>query len=161
MTRILVSRLPTIVTAVPGTEPWGPVDRLFNQLSHEFFSSFGPVEGAWPNLDAGAVALPRADVEDKGDSFEIRADIPGVTKDKIDVRVQGNLVTISAENNSETTDDSKTYVRRERTYQGFQRSLELPEPVVADKVQAQYRDGVLHVTVPKAHPVTEQKVKVE
>lgn len=161
MTKLLVSSVPTVLTSSPYGEPWARVDHLFDRLSRELLPSFGPGEGGWPALDSDSFAPARADVEEKSDSYVVRADLPGVPKDKIDVRVQGNLVTISAENTVETADESKAWLRRERNYVGFRRFIELPEPVLADKVQAQYTDGVLHLTVPKAHPVTEQKVTVQ
>ncbi len=141
------------------------MDRLFDGLREEILSSF------WPAYPFAAVAGTRderslpflpalSDIEDRGQAYEIHTDLPGVPKDQIDIRVNGNVLSIRAESTQTTGSDGKSYVRRERTYQGFQRVFELPEPVLSEKIEAHYKDGTLRVTVPKANPVPERKISV-
>lgn len=150
------SATPTEITSP--ANPWVHFDSLFDDLRGQLFFPFGPVLPA----DSGGLGFLPAltDIEDKGKHYEVRAELPGIPKEKIDVRVSGNTLVIHAESEAETETKEKSYVRRERTYQGFHRSFELPENVLSDKVEARYQDGVLAVTVPKANPVSERKVSV-
>jgi HSP20 family protein len=149
----------------PATEPgdfWSEVDRLFREFQDGFYSSLRS-----PSLGAGSLgrsvgfAPALADVADKGRAFEITADLPGVPKDQIDVRVVGNTVQIEAQHASEAQEESRTFLRRERVWSGFHRQIELPEPVRSENVTARYENGVLVVTVPKAQPTVETKVAVQ
>lgn len=131
------------------------LDRVFERLSLGIASAVGPRAG--PLAGRGAFP-PLTDVEDKGTVYSIRTDLPGIPKEKIDVRVNGSVVIIRAESTEEN--DGPAYLYRERSLRSFERSIELPEPVVAADVKAEYKDGVLSLEVPKAHPATEQKVTV-
>ncbi len=129
-------------------------ERAFERLSRQFFEA-----APKSSLAFWGERLPAlADVVDKGTSFVLRVDLPGVPKEKIDVRVNGSTVSIRAENVETTADEG--YLCRERAYRQLERTLELPEPVVAEQVKAEYKDGVLSIEVPKAHPATEQKISV-
>jgi HSP20 family protein len=142
-------------------DPWTRMERLFEDLRDDLFTSFWPAPFRYTSSEGGSGYLrARADVEDKGSAYEIRADLPGVPKENIQVKLQGNVVQISAENHSEQKEEGRNYLWRERTYEGFQRAFELPEPLVTDKVDARYENGVLTVTIPKAHPAEEKVVPV-
>jgi HSP20 family molecular chaperone IbpA len=150
-------------TAPATTDLWQELDRWFANLSDDWFGTIVPGRAAWarPGAPAGLPYLPAlVDVEDRGTSFEVRTDLPGVPKEEIDVRVVGDVLQIRATSTSARSEEGKNYVRRERTYQGFQRVLELPEPVLGEKVEARYENGTLTVTVPKANPIQERKVPV-
>lgn len=152
-------------------ELWSQMDRLFDEFRDDLFSAMWPTPFLTAPLAAAgrsgaerAVSIPfvpaLVDVEDKGTSYEVHAEVPGIPKERIDVQVHGNILQLRAENGTSRSEEGKNYVRRERTYLGFQRAIELPEDVDADKVQARYQDGVLTVSVPKANPVTPRKVQV-
>ena len=157
-------------TATPTTEiaptetrdPWSQVDQLFREFHDSFFSTLRspglPVEG-FARIGEFAPAL--SDVSDLGESYEIAAELPGIARDQIDVRVVGNSVHISAQQKAEQEEKRKNYLRRERVWSGYSRSIELPEPVRSDDVRARYEDGELTVTVPKAQPIVERKVAVQ
>jgi HSP20 family molecular chaperone IbpA len=146
---------PDVIATVFADE-WPSLDRLFEGLAQRSFSPW--TAGAWGRLTP---LVAPVDVVDLGQSYEIRADLPGFAKDKIDLRVQGNVVTLRAEQpDTVETKDEPTYLRRERGYRSVERAFELPELVVADQVAAKYLDGVLTLSIPKAHPVTEQKIPV-
>lgn len=138
-------------------DDWTDLDRWFGRLQRQFLSdwtpaAFAPAVGGW---------TAPVDIEDQGESFEIRADLPGFAKDKIDVRILGTRLQIHAEQaTSDSAKRSGRFLRQERSYRSVDRSLDLPEPVAAEKVAASYQDGVLVLTVPKAHPLTEKKIPV-
>lgn len=101
-----------------------------------------------------------ADVEDKGNAYEIRANLPGLRRENIDIRLHGRTVRIDAKESTEKEQKGKTYLYHERSYQGFNRSIELPEEVVSEKASARYQDGVLTLEIPKANPEPEKHVSV-
>jgi HSP20 family protein len=141
---------------------WSEVDRLFQDFHDSFYSAArSPSFGIEPYGRAQGLAPALADVADKGAAFEITADLPGTNKDQIDIQVVGNSVRIEAQHSSERREEGRNFLRRERVWSGFQRQIELPEPVNSEHVTAKYENGVLVVTVPKAHPVTSKKVAVQ
>ena len=129
------------------------LDRAFEELSARFFEPFGlyPTFGAVRS--GGAFLRPaRTDVSDTGSAYRIVAEIPGIPKEKLDVRVRGSTVEIRGEQGTETSENGASYVHRERLYQGYYRALELPEPVVATEAKAKVVDGLLELELPKQHP---------
>lgn len=139
---------------------FAPLDQLFDRLHQELFPVFGGAAGPW-GIRSPTLASAVSDVEDIGTAYVIRSELPGFPKELIDVRVQGRVVHVKAEQaESKDSGSPRNYLRQERTYRGFERSFQLPEPVAADQVAASFKDGVLELTVPKAHPVTERKVPV-
>ena len=143
-------------------------DRAFEALwnqAHAALAGF-PFEGATlrPWTEFGAFRTAPTDVVDTGTAYQIRTEVPGIAKDQIDVRVNGNVVEISAEDRSEKSEKSPSYLHRERTYTGFQRSFELPESVVAGQAKAKVVDGVLQLELPKQKPTpspSETRIRIE
>ncbi len=137
---------------------WAQMDRLVREFHRDWFG------GLWPAAvrDGSELALLPAlvDVEDHGNAFQVKTDLPGVPKEQVDVRVFGDVLQIRGVASASREEERPAYVRRERTYQGFQRAIELPEPVLGEKVEARFENGTLTVTVPKAHPIQERKVPV-
>ncbi len=162
--KLAVRKSPTAVSPPVATDPFAEMDRLFSEFRDDWLSTFWPTLPTTflgrPELSGGSFLPALADVEDSGKSYEIRVDIPGVPKNQIDVRVHGDVVEIRAEAGTSREEKGKSYLRRERTYQGFQRAIRLPEPVLGEKVEARYENGILTVSVPKVHPAEERKVPV-
>ena len=141
---------------------WTDLDRLFQEMSTRFLEPFGA--GAYgPTVRSdGAIFRPaRTDVADTGATYRITAEIPGIPKDKLDIRVRGSTVEIRGENADERSTTDRAYVHRERTYQGYYRTLELPEAVVAADAKAKVENGLLELELPKQHPTpSSAEVKV-
>src|SRR6266852_1381491 len=139
-------------TTVPPFAWLDDVDRWFDTFRRSFEERFwgGPL-GRWS--DSGLrVREPLVDLVDKGSEFVVRAELPGVAKEDVDLTVTNDGIEIRAE---------KNYQYRERTYQALQRVLGFPEEVKADLAAATLKDGVLEVRVPKKEPTSEPKpVKV-
>ena len=93
---------------------------------------------------------PALDVHEDKDDYVIRAELPGLKREDIDVSLQDGALVISGERKAEKVEEGVEVHRQERFYGKFQRALSLPEPVAADKVKADYKDGVLTVTLPKS-----------
>jgi HSP20 family protein len=103
--------------------------------------------------------LPAVNVRETNDHFLIEVAAPGMKRDNFKVELQNNMLTISseAEEHSEEQDNDGNYTRKEFSYQSFQRSFALPEnKVEGDRISAKYKDGILHVSVPKRE---EAKIK--
>jgi len=97
--------------------------------------------------------------EDK-DSFVIRTELPGLRREDIDVSLHDGAVIISGERKSEEVKEGVEVHRQERYFGKFQRALTLPAPVAGDKVKAQYKDGVLTVTLPKVEEAKPKQITV-
>ena len=100
----------------------------------------------------------KTDIQDKGDSYLLEADLPGFKKEDIHVDVDGDTMTIRAERHSEHEDQDKkgNYVRCERSYGSYQRAFDISGVEVAD-ISAQYNDGVLKLNMPKKSAVVNAK----
>jgi HSP20 family protein len=111
------------------------------------------------NWRSSGATLPAVNVSETNDDFVIEVAAPGMNRDDFKVELDNNILSISAEleDKNETSDQNGNYNRREFNYQSFQRSFSLPEnKVEGAKISAKYKDGILHVTVPKRE---EAKIK--
>lgn len=95
----------------------------------------------------------RTDIKDKGDHFELEADLPGVKKEDIAVDIDGDCLTISAQRDSqrEEKNDQEEYVRRERSYGSYSRSFDISN-VKSEEISGSYENGVLKLVLPKRSP---------
>ncbi|HHB91305.1 MAG TPA: Hsp20/alpha crystallin family protein [Anaerolineae bacterium] len=100
------------------------------------------------------------DVSETADAYIVKASIPGVNPDDIDVTLTDNVLTIKAEIKEEKEIEEAKYHLRERRFGLFSRSITLPTAVDADKVEAVYENGVLTLTIPKAEEVKPHKIEV-
>ena len=96
--------------------------------------------------------LPLCDVMDKGDRYEVTLEIPGIDKDKVDVKATKNSVTISGKQSEKTKEKGKNYVYSERSYKSFHRQIPFPQEVIPSKIIAKVNNGVLEVDLPKKQP---------
>jgi HSP20 family protein len=122
---------------------YNPFDELFNEFSKGFFvRPFATPEGAEPKM--------KLDVKEDEKSYTVRADIPGVKKEDIHVDVDANAITVRAEVKQEREEkkDEKV-IYSERSYGMVSRSFSLPAEVDANGAKAEYKDGVLNLTLPK------------
>ena len=104
---------------------------------------------------------PSVDVAETADEIEVKAEIPGVTKDDIDVTVENNRLIISGEKRQEEEKEGKNYYRSERMYGSFRRIFTLPSQADADKVKANFENGVLTVRIPKTEVAKGKKIDVK
>ena len=148
-------------------DPWTDLDRMFDNLRVRVFGTIGappvPVFFPWADGERVPSVLRNAptDVTDTGKGYKISAEIPGIPKDRLDIRIRGSSVEIRAEHENQTEKKGDEFVRRERSFQGFYRSVELPEPVVATEAKARLENGVLEIELPKQTPTpSPEEVKV-
>jgi len=112
------------------------ISRYFDNFDKEFFGDF--------------MKEFKTDVLDKGDKFVLEAELPGFRKEDIHIDVEDNRLTISAEHSEDKEENSpeRNYIRRERSYGSYARSFDISN-VRADAIQAEYKNGVLEVSLPK------------
>jgi HSP20 family protein len=104
---------------------------------------------------------PAFDVYEEKDNFIVKAELPGLKKEDINVSLQdGNLI-ISGERKSETKSEGAEVYRAERYFGKFQRSVSVPTPVAANAVAAEYKDGILTVTLPKSEEAKPKQIEVK
>jgi HSP20 family protein len=98
------------------------------------------------------------DVVDRDDKFVVRADLPGLKPEEVKIEVEDDVLTISAEHEESEDEEKDDYVRRERRYGAFSRSMHLPKGVTADQIEATTKDGVVEVSIPR--PKAEERKAV-
>lgn len=104
---------------------------------------------------------PRVNVEENENEWTISAELPGVTKDDIKVNFQDGILTLSGEKKFEKEDKDKNYHRIERSYGKFSRSLRITNSIVVDKIDAQFKDGILNIILPKAEEAKPKLIDVK
>ncbi len=130
----------------------------FEAFRRRYFGSRG--EGEHPGTPSALGARPFADVEDHGSDYEVHVDLPGVPKDRIEVKIVGQSLIITGEAHGRRTAPERPYVLRERFIGGFHREIVFPDPVVGSEVRASFDNGVLSVHVPKVRPPVEHRVPI-
>lgn len=93
--------------------------------------------------------VPTVDIKEDENGYSMEVELPGMTEKDIEVKVEGNLLTLSSKKNEEKEEKKKDYVLKERRSYSFSRSFVLPENVDAEKISAEFKNGLLALTVPK------------
>ncbi|MBM4401639.1 MAG: Hsp20/alpha crystallin family protein [Candidatus Cloacimonetes bacterium] len=101
------------------------------------------------------------DMYETKDDVVIKTDLPGLKPEEVDITVTGDTVTIRGEKKEEEEEKGKSYLRRERRYERYARSVSLPAAVKADKADAKFVDGTLTLTLPKAEEAKPKTIKVK
>jgi HSP20 family protein len=125
-------------------DPFQLLRREMEQLFDNVGSSPGEASGG-----SGNIVAPRMDISEDDQAFKVSAEMPGARPEDVEVMVEDDLLTIRAERTRERETNRRNYHLVERSVGVFQRSLRLPAPVDASKVQASFDNGVLTVTIPK------------
>ncbi len=114
------------------------------------------------NFSNTGTTLPAINVKETPESFVVEMAAPGMKKEDFKVELNNNVLTISSEQKTEHEEkDNDKYTRKEFSYQSFQRSFQLSrEAVDADKIQAKYENGVLHLTIPKREEVKQKPTRL-
>ncbi|MFW6102255.1 MAG: Hsp20/alpha crystallin family protein [Chloroflexota bacterium] len=140
-----------------GITPWRPFREL-EEWERRFDDLFGRPLWRLPVEEKGW--MPALDVFEKEDKFVVKAELPGMKEDDIDVSVVGDTLSIKGEKKTETEVKEEDYYRCERSHGTFYRSIPLPSNVDADKIEGSFEDGVLEVTLPKSAKVKPKKIAV-
>lgn len=127
------------------------------------FSLFG--RHWWPRMQFPEKELmsPSADIYREGNNIVVKTELPGMTKEDIDITLTDDKITISGEKKREEKVEEKDYYRYERSSGSFSRSFRLPEEVQTDKVKASFKNGILEIKIPMTEEARkkEKKIKIE
>jgi HSP20 family protein len=140
-----------------GISPWRPFREL-EEWERRFDDLFGRPLWRLPVEERGW--MPAVDVFEKEDRFVVKAELPGMKEEDIDVSVVGDTLSIRGEKKTETEIKEEDYYRCERSYGSFYRSIPLPSNVDANKIEASFDDGVLEVALPKSAKIKPKKIAV-
>ncbi len=125
-------------------EPFGDIDTLFNRLVSG--SPRLALEGSGRKLDWA----PSADISETDKEYVIRAELPAVNKEDVQVTLDDGMITIKGERKQQKEDKNEKYHRVESFYGSFERRFSLPENVNADTIRCESKDGILTVHIPKS-----------
>jgi HSP20 family protein len=127
------------------------VNRLFSTNLTRGFGEEGIGRGAWN---------PSVDIYENKDHIVLEAELPGMNREDFELSVENNVITLRGERQFEKKEDSDNYHRVERSYGSFTRSFTLPQTVSADGATAEYRNGVLRVTLPKREETKARRIQI-
>ena len=149
--------------------PWRPFmdltrwERDMDRMMEDFFGR--RMRPLWPERwfgrDELAVRAPAVDVFEEKDDIVVKAELPGMEKDNIEVNLTDHMLTIKGEKKKEEEIKEENYYRAERSYGSFLRTLELPRDVHADKIKASFKNGILEVRMPKTEEAKAKEIKVK
>lgn len=131
------------------------LQREMNKVFDSFFRSVdepGLLNASW---------TPAVDVAEEDNDYIVKVELPGVSKDDVKITLESNILTVRGEKKAEKEIDEKNYHRTERSYGSFQRSFALPTTVKNDNIGAEYKDGILSITLPKAEEVKPKQIEVK
>jgi len=131
---------------------WG----LQSDINRLFDAFMSPLE----DTQTSSVVVPRLDVAELKDKYEIKAELPGMDENDIELSVEDGLLTISGEKKAETQEKEKGYYLRECSYGSFSRSVRLPENIADEKIEAKFKKGVLTIDLPKKEPALPKSRKI-
>jgi HSP20 family protein len=141
---------------------WNPTRDLLsirddmNRLFNEFFGRTEGQEGSW----ASGAWAPPVDIHETDDALILKAELPGFSKDDVNVELKDNSLTLKGQRQDEKEVKEEQYHRRERTYGSFQRTFMLPATVDSEKVTASYKDGVLELRLPKREAAKPKRITI-
>ena len=131
-------------------EPWGLLNRLRRELDENFETTAR--DASW---------TPAVDIHEEASQFTVRADLPGVKPSDIEITAEKGVLSLKGSRNFEQKTDDGHYSRIERVSGKFVRTFTLPENVQTDAIKAQFKDGVLELTIPKAAKAEPRRIEVQ
>jgi HSP20 family protein len=168
-TKLPIKTEAALASQVTKASDWQPfevlrnqIDRLFHDfqsgfLQTPFFRPLPDIESFW-RRELGFNVTPAIDIVEKDRAFEVTAELPGLDAKNIELQLADGMLTIKGEKQEEKEEKTKDRYVSERRYGSFRRSLQVPGSVDVDKIEANYKSGVLTVTLPKS-PEAEKKQK--
>ena len=140
---------------------WDPfnVVTLRDAMDRMFEDSFVQPRAGW--IAPASVATLAIDVYETKDDVVVKAALPGIKPEELDVTITGNTLSISGESKEENEVKDKNYIRQERRYGSFSRTVTLPNGLKGDKVDATFENGMLTLKIPKAEQIKPKSIKIQ
>lgn len=148
------------MAALTRWEPMRELATMRQVMDRMFDEDMFRLAGGWDRSGGEAASLA-CDVAEKDDAYVVKASLPGVNPEDVDITLADNVLTIRGETKADTEIKEEHYHLRERRFGSFMRSVTLPNAVDADKIEAVNENGVLTLTLPKAESVKPRKIEVK
>jgi HSP20 family protein len=133
--------------------PWADFERMRRELDVLF-------QGSGPDSGGRATVFPALNISEDSASIYVRAEVPGVPADEVEINIEGDTLTIRGERKTCLADEKYSYHRRELECGRFSRGITLPAKVQVDRIEAKAADGIVTITLPKAEAVKPRQIKV-
>ena len=137
------------------------VEREFNRLARTFDNRFGLSQGKEDDEYDNAVWTPLTDIFEDDNKYKLKIDLPGVSKEDLKLSFKNGELCISGERKQEKEEKNGQYHRIERTFGKYYRSFRLPELIKSDKIDAEFKDGQLTVSIPKAEEAKPKELEIK
>lgn len=128
------------------------IDDVFNNFFNEIAS--------WPSSYNDRILSPNTDIIENDSDYNLEMELPGVTQDNIDLKIDSNILTIEGKKEQCSEKKDKNYHMQERYYGSFYRSISLPSNIDEEHIEAQFKDGILSIKIPKKEQSKAKKIKV-
>jgi HSP20 family protein len=153
----------TLAKWSPFRPPVVELFRDFEEMWKRFFPFFGPrwLRPYFEPEELFSAWTPSVDIEENDHEYLLRAELPGMKKEEVKVKVEGRTLSISGEREQEKEEKDTRHLRVERTYGAFRRSFTLPEAVFPEKLSAEFKDGVLNIHLPKDESAKPKVIEVK
>jgi HSP20 family protein len=146
--------------AIMRWDPFRDLASIQDRMNRLFDQTLGRTRGEEEGIAASAW-MPSVDIYETPDRVVLKAELPGLTRDDIDINVRNNTLTLRGERKFEKEVKEESYLRIERAYGSFHRSFTLPTTIQQDKIKAVFKDGVLEVSLPKAEEARPKQIKID
>jgi HSP20 family protein len=163
-----VKKKPARTTVLAPYRPWDiwtDFDKLFDNFRTNFEELLLPLavpfRRAMMTMPTIETRIPYVDLEDRDKDFLLKAEMPGFKKEDIDIEATGDTVEIKAMTGWKYDEKTKKYICRERSCESFHRIVELPEEIKTEGVEADLKDGILEIVLPKKAPKPKKKVSIK
>jgi HSP20 family protein len=143
--------------AIVRFEPFRDLQDRMNRLFHE---SYHRAQGAEDDWALGGTWAPAVDIYEQDNNIVLKAELPGVDPKDVDIRIENNVLTITGERKFDAEVKKENYHRVERAYGTFTRSFTLPTVVDSNAVKAEFKEGVLRVTLPKREEAKPKQIQI-
>lgn len=132
------------------------MERMFEDFRLRPWSGFG-----WPRWWEQRFREPVVEVYEEKDDVMVKAELPGMKKEDIQINISENLLTLRGEKKEEREEKKEGYHYSERSYGSFERTIEIPREVQADKAKANFKEGVLEIRIPKTEEAKRKEIKIQ
>ena len=152
----IVRRIPRTPSRLSRDPFFSDTDRSFNEFLHP-----GSLFGHWMGEGLRDSWMPPVDVKETENAFVFTAELPGLSKEDIEITLEENLLTLNGEREFDEKEEGKTNHRIERAFGKFSRSFNLPSQVDNTKVEASFKDGLLTIEVPKSEQAQPRRIEIK
>lgn len=142
---------------------WTPEQTIadFDKEINKFLSDFGIDKKQPETKFKDSIWSPRADIIEEKENYTLQIDLPGIEPDQVKISFKDDKLSISGERKADGKKEEKNFHRIERSYGKFFRAFELPETIQADKISANFKNGLLLVTIPKMEEIKPKEIEIK